>query len=173
CSSDLVGGQLCEAPLFMIFNYKDLIVKPGKQAQLDCGVHGNYSHCLWEKDNYIFQVENVYKGMYKGLRRPDSIEDNQCGIVVEHTTNKTHGVWTCTVYNSEYGAFVASKNCVITVKPTPTKVSTKQITAYPGDLHEIKCSVMAARPAVKITWTLNARDITADAEAKEIYNNQE
>ncbi|CAL4216982.1 unnamed protein product, partial [Meganyctiphanes norvegica] len=57
------------------------------------------------------------------------------------------------------------------VAPTPTKVSPKQITAYPGDLQEIECSVMAARPAVKITWTLNGINITSDADAKNTRNN--
>ncbi|CAL4059149.1 unnamed protein product, partial [Meganyctiphanes norvegica] len=56
------------------------------------------------------------------------------------------------------------------VAPTQTKVSPMQITAYPGDLREIECSVMAARPAVKITWTLNGRDITSDAQDNEIAN---
>ncbi|CAL4061845.1 unnamed protein product, partial [Meganyctiphanes norvegica] len=58
-------------------------------------------------------------------------------------------------------------------KPTPAKVSPKQITAYPGDLQKIECSVMAATPAVKITWILNGRNITSDAEAKDTHNNHD
>ena len=56
------------------------------------------------------------------------------------------------------------------VAPTPTKMSPKQIIAYPGDQQEIECSVTAARPAVKITWTSNGRDITAHAKAVERHN---
>ncbi|CAL4067331.1 unnamed protein product, partial [Meganyctiphanes norvegica] len=102
------------------------------------------------------------------LKRPDNVEGNQCGIVLEQATNDNHGTWTCKVFNTKYGALVGSKNLIITVKPTPTKVSTKQITAYPGDLREIKCSVMEARPAIKVIWTLNGRDITSEAESMEI-----
>ncbi|CAL4188921.1 unnamed protein product, partial [Meganyctiphanes norvegica] len=115
-------------------------------------------------------VADVYDGIYSGLRRPDSTEDNQCGIVVEQASNVNNGRWTCIIYNTQYGAFVGSKNLVITVAPTPTKMSPKQIIAYPGDQQEIECSVTAARPAVKITWTSNGRDITAHAKAVERHN---
>ena len=62
------------------------------------------------------QVADVYDGIYSGLRRPDSTEDNQCGIVVEQASNVNNGRWTCTIYNTQYGAFVGSKNLVITGK---------------------------------------------------------
>ncbi|CAL4143117.1 unnamed protein product, partial [Meganyctiphanes norvegica] len=119
-------------------------------------------------------VEDVYEGMHRGLRRPDNTEGNQCGIVVEQATNETHGIWTCKIYKTQYGPFVGSKDLVITVKPTQSQVSPKKITAYPGDLQEILCSVTAARPAVKITWILNGKDITQDALTKDkphdLYN---
>ncbi|CAL4060384.1 unnamed protein product, partial [Meganyctiphanes norvegica] len=118
-------------------------------------------------------VEDVCDGMHSLLRRPDNTEGNQCGIVVEQASNESHGIWTCKIFNTQYGELVGSKNLVITVKPTTTKLSPKKIMAYPGDLREIECSVMAARPAVKITWTINGRDITAHADAVERYNNHD
>ncbi|CAL4163504.1 unnamed protein product, partial [Meganyctiphanes norvegica] len=116
-------------------------------------------------------VEDVYNGNHTGLRRSDNTKDNQCGIVVEQASNETHGRWSCAIYDTQNRAFVASKNLVVTVAPTPAKMSPQQIIAYPGDQQEIECSVMAARPAAKITWTINGRDITADAEAVEKHNN--
>ncbi|CAL4112830.1 unnamed protein product, partial [Meganyctiphanes norvegica] len=44
---------LCEVPL--IFNYNKLILNPGDQVQLVCGIKGNYSHCVWEKDTNIIK----------------------------------------------------------------------------------------------------------------------
>ncbi|CAL4059151.1 unnamed protein product, partial [Meganyctiphanes norvegica] len=97
CSRNDMAATLCEVPLLMLFNYNELVVNHGEQAQLDCGIKGNYSQCFWEKDYTIFQVEDVYKGMHRGLRRPDNQVDNQCGIVIDQATNETHGTWTCII----------------------------------------------------------------------------
>ena len=43
-------------------------------------------------------------------------------------------------------------------------VSPQELVVNAGVMQEVKCSVGAARPAVNITWTLNGRDITAEAE---------
>ncbi|CAL4218395.1 unnamed protein product, partial [Meganyctiphanes norvegica] len=48
CSLDL-ASPLCEVPL--LSKYTEVIVNPGDQAQLNCSFKGNYSHCVWEKDN--------------------------------------------------------------------------------------------------------------------------
>ncbi|CAL4075470.1 unnamed protein product, partial [Meganyctiphanes norvegica] len=56
------------------------------------------------------------------------------------------------------------------VAPTPTKVSPNNIKAYSGDLQEIECTVLAAAPAAKITWTFNDKNLTSNAEAKETHN---
>ncbi|CAL4216744.1 unnamed protein product, partial [Meganyctiphanes norvegica] len=47
CSYAWDAAPLCEVPL--LFNYNDLIVNPGELVQLDCGIIGNYTHCVWEK----------------------------------------------------------------------------------------------------------------------------
>ncbi|CAL4096487.1 unnamed protein product, partial [Meganyctiphanes norvegica] len=100
------AAPLCEVPL--LFNYNDLIVNPGEQVPLECGMIGNYSHCLWEKDTNTILVEDVYNGTHSGLMRPNNTEGNQCGIVVEQALIETHGIWTCKIYNTQYGEFVGS-----------------------------------------------------------------
>ncbi|CAL4060343.1 unnamed protein product [Meganyctiphanes norvegica] len=150
----------------LLFNFNEMIVNPNEKVQLDCGIMGEKRYCVWEKDNDIFQVEDVYEGVYSGMGRPENTEGNQCGIVVDQATIEDHGIWTCKIY-IRGTALVGSKNVVITVKPTQAEVSPQQVTANAGDLSEVECSVMAARPAVRITWTLNGRDITSDAQAEE------
>ncbi|CAL4174282.1 unnamed protein product, partial [Meganyctiphanes norvegica] len=98
----------------LLFNSNDLIVNPGEQVQLDCGIIGNYTHCVWEKDINILKVQDVYVGIHSGLRRPDNTEGNQCGIVVEQASKETNGRWTCKIYNKQYGALLGFKNIVIT-----------------------------------------------------------
>ncbi|CAL4109584.1 unnamed protein product, partial [Meganyctiphanes norvegica] len=89
---------LCEDPGTLLFNSNEAFVKPNEELQLHCGIRGDYYYCLWEKDTNIIQVEDVYKGMYKGLSRPEYAEHNQCGIIVDKITSADEGNWTCTIY---------------------------------------------------------------------------
>ena len=45
-----------------------------------------------------FQVEDVYKGVYSGIRGPENTEVNQCGIVINQATTENQGIWTCKIY---------------------------------------------------------------------------
>ncbi|CAL4183217.1 unnamed protein product, partial [Meganyctiphanes norvegica] len=44
---------LCEDPGNLQFNPKDVFVSPNEKVQLYCGIGGNYSYCIWEKDTNI------------------------------------------------------------------------------------------------------------------------
>lgn len=150
----------------LLFNFEEIIVNPNEKVQLDCGIQGDMRYCVWEKDNDIYQVQDVYENVYSGMGKPENSEGNQCGITVESATIEDHGVWTCKIY-IKGTALQGSKNVIITVKPTQAEVAPNTITANADDQQDVECTVMAARPAVKINWVLNGRDITSEAQAEE------
>jgi len=166
-NQDVDFSRVRSAGQELLFNFNEMIVNPNEKVQLDCGIKGDYRYCVWEKDTDIFQVQDVYEDVYSGMGKPDIVDEtNQCGIVVDQATIEDHGIWTCKIY-IRGTALVGSKNVVITVKPTQAEVSPQQVTANADELQEVECSVMAARPAVKITWKLNGKDVTSEAMAEE------
>lgn len=165
-NQDMDFSRVRAAGTELQFNFDEVIVNPNEKVQLDCGIIGEYRYCVWEKENEIYQVEDVYEAVYSGMSKPEITEGNQCGIVVEQATIEDHGMWTCKIY-IKGTALQGTKNVIITVKPTQAEVSPQQITANADDQQDVECSVMAARPAVKINWVLNGKDITHEAQAEE------
>ncbi|CAL4127926.1 unnamed protein product, partial [Meganyctiphanes norvegica] len=46
---------LCEDPGNLQFNHKDVFVSPNEKVHLYCGMGGDYSYCIWEKDSNIIK----------------------------------------------------------------------------------------------------------------------
>ncbi|CAL4102847.1 unnamed protein product, partial [Meganyctiphanes norvegica] len=105
---------LCEDPANMQFNPKDVFVSPNEKVHLYCGIGTDYSYCIWEKDTNIITIENVNRGLYRGISRPEKKSNNQCGIVLDQASIEDQGIWTCKVYrNGE--VFMDSKNVILKV----------------------------------------------------------
>jgi len=151
--------------LDLIFNSEMIDVKPNMTINLDCGTRKDYRYCVWEHNNEVFQVEDIYDGVYEGKGKPSVTDDNQCGIVLENAHNKDHGTWTCTIF-VRGSSLVGSKNISIMMKPTEPKVSADVIEATTTEEVEVQCSVMDARPAADILWFVGDWEITTDAESE-------
>ncbi|CAL4089726.1 unnamed protein product, partial [Meganyctiphanes norvegica] len=105
---------LCEDPGNLQFNNKDVFVSPNEKVQLYCGIGGDYSYCIWEKDTNIIKIEDVNRGLYRGISRPEKSSNNQCGIVLDQASIEDQGKWTCKVYRNGK-VFMDSKNVTLTV----------------------------------------------------------
>ncbi|XP_071536721.1 fasciclin-3 isoform X9 [Panulirus ornatus] len=155
----------------LIFDRSKIIVNPGDQLDLDCGVRGDKRYCIWENESgHIYQVEDVYVNVYDGMRKPANTEGNECGIVINSADIEHHGLWTCKVFVVG-DSLVGSKNVIVTIKPTSPILELDDgqgsFLVTSEDETPIKCSVAAARPAVGIRWYLGETDITASAEKEE------
>nr|XP_045588248.1 asialoglycoprotein receptor 1-like isoform X1 [Procambarus clarkii] len=83
----------------IIFDVADVEVTPGQTLTLSCGVRQEFRHCLWENERGdIFQVEDVHAGVHPGLRAPEDLTDNQCGVVIDSVSVEDLGAWTCRVF---------------------------------------------------------------------------
>ncbi|CAL4124710.1 unnamed protein product, partial [Meganyctiphanes norvegica] len=105
---------LCEDLGPLLFNSNDVFVNINEKIELNCGIRSDYLYCFWEKDANIFMTEDVYKGMYSGLSRPDKTTHNQCGIVVDKATIEDQGIWTCKIHN-QATVLTGSKKVILTV----------------------------------------------------------
>ncbi|CAL4140937.1 unnamed protein product, partial [Meganyctiphanes norvegica] len=105
---------LCEDQGPLLFNSNDAYVNMNEKIEIKCGIRGDYFYCVWEKDTNIFRTEDVYKGMYSGMSRPDKTTNNQCGIVLNRTTLEDNGIWTCKVY-TQWKVLEGSKKVTLTV----------------------------------------------------------
>jgi len=143
----------------IIFNTDEMFVKLNETINLDCGFQGSYRYCLWEHAGEKLDTVDIYDGNYGGLSKPENIEGNQCGIVLDSAATEDHGVWTCKVL-IKGEAVVASKNVTILVKPTQATVTPVDLTANSNEETSIECIVMKARPAVQLRWFLDEEDIT-------------
>ncbi|XP_069939805.1 regenerating islet-derived protein 4-like isoform X2 [Cherax quadricarinatus] len=82
----------------LIFDTADVQVIPGQSLTLTCGVKQDFRLCFWENDRGdIFQVEDVHAGVHPGMRTPEDLTDNQCGVVIESLGVEDLGKWTCKV----------------------------------------------------------------------------
>lgn len=170
-SGDVVFSGVRGEEVSLIFDRSKIIVNPGDQLDLDCGVRGDKRYCIWENESgHIYQVEDVYVNVYDGMRKPANTEGNECGIVINSADIEHHGLWTCKVFVVG-DSLVGSKNVIVTIKPTSPILELDDgqgsFLVTSEDETPIKCSVAAARPAVGIRWYLGETDITASAEKEE------
>ncbi|XP_069195472.1 fasciclin-3 isoform X11 [Procambarus clarkii] len=172
-SRDQYSGQIGvrSADVSLIFDPSEIVVNPGDQLNLDCGVQGERRYCIWENENnQILQVEDVYSNVYDGVSKPANTVGNECGIVINSADIGHHGRWTCKVFVVGK-SLVGSKNVIVTIKPTSpileVDTSSGGLEVTSEDEKPVKCSVAAARPAVGIRWYLGDRDITTFAETEE------
>lgn len=153
-------------PVSIIFDTKRIIVNPGMQLHLDCGVSGEYRYCHWEKGpTTVLQVQDVHDGVIDGLRKPDITQGNECGIVINSVTNEEHGAWTCKVFVVG-NTLTATKNVTVTIRPTQPllEVPSDPLYVSEGEQQSVTCSVAAARPMVAINWYLGDEDITYNSK---------
>ncbi|KAK8740403.1 hypothetical protein OTU49_002893 [Cherax quadricarinatus] len=154
----------------LIFDDSEIVVNPGDQLNLDCGVHGQSRYCIWESESgQILQVEDVYSNVFDGVSKPVNTVGNECGIVINSADIGHHGQWTCKVFVVGK-SLVGTKNVIVTIKPTSPILevdSSRGLVVTNEDETPVKCSVAAARPAVGIRWYLGDRDITVSAETEE------
>lgn len=169
-NGDVVFNRVRSADVALIFDEKEIVVNPGEQLDLACGVQGNYRYCIWETGPTIYQVEDVYEAVYPGFSKPAVTEGNECGVVITSANIEHHGSWTCKVF-AKGSSLVATKNVIVTIKPTSPllEVDTSRgvLEVSNEEESDVKCSVAAARPAVGIRWFLGDRDITVFADSEE------
>ncbi|XP_045602818.1 fasciclin-3 isoform X2 [Procambarus clarkii] len=170
-NGDVVFSGVRSADVSLIFDPSEIVVNPGDQLNLDCGVQGERRYCIWENENnQILQVEDVYSNVYDGVSKPANTVGNECGIVINSADIGHHGRWTCKVFVVGK-SLVGSKNVIVTIKPTSpileVDTSSGGLEVTSEDEKPVKCSVAAARPAVGIRWYLGDRDITTFAETEE------
>ncbi|KAK8749188.1 hypothetical protein OTU49_015723 [Cherax quadricarinatus] len=83
----------------LIFDATHVKVITGESLALNCGVEQDFRHCVWENDRgNIFQVEDVHTGFHHGMRAPEDLTNNQCGIIIDSVSNEDLGEWRCTVH---------------------------------------------------------------------------
>lgn len=150
----------------IIFNSDEIHAKPNEKVELDCGINGTYRYCIWEHGGDVFQTEDIHDGVYEGWSQPETLEENQCGIVLDSASTENHGEWTCKIF-IKGGSLMGSKNITIPVKPTQAKITPAELIANADEETKIECSVMAARPAVELKWLLNDEDITEQSVAED------
>ena len=51
--------------------------------------------------------------LHRGIERPENMDANQCGIVVDQATIDVHGIWTCIIYNQRNQTYVDSRNVIV------------------------------------------------------------
>ncbi|KAK8749195.1 hypothetical protein OTU49_015724, partial [Cherax quadricarinatus] len=82
-----------------IFDTADVAVTTGETLELKCGVKQDFRYCVWENEKgYIYQVEDVHAGVHAGMRAPEDLTDNQCGVVIDSIGAQDLGAWTCKVH---------------------------------------------------------------------------
>ncbi|XP_045115621.1 fasciclin-3-like isoform X3 [Portunus trituberculatus] len=157
-------GARSEKPS-MIFDTTEVVVNPGDPLNLECGLDGEFRHCIWMHEPDIYQVLDVYSNMYPGLREPENKENNQCGIIVDSVNIKHHGVWTCRVFVPG-DSLSDSKKVVVTIQPTSPliMIDTSRLEVVTTEERSVVCSVEIARPAVGMKWYLGDEDITKMSE---------
>jgi len=148
----------------IIFSPEEMFVNLNEKTNIDCGFQGSYRYCIWEHMGGLFDTVDIHEGIYPGLSKPENIEGNQCGIVLDSASNQDHGEWTCKVF-IKGDAIVGSKNVTILVPPTQAKVTPSDINAKANEETMIECIIMEARPAVQIMWLLDEEDITQLSQA--------
>nr|XP_053639973.1 uncharacterized protein LOC128694018 isoform X5 [Cherax quadricarinatus] len=169
-TGDVVFNGVRSTDVSLIFDDSEIVVNPGDQLNLDCGVHGQSRYCIWESESgQILQVEDVYSNVFDGVSKPVNTVGNECGIVINSADIGHHGQWTCKVFVVGK-SLVGTKNVIVTIKPTSPILevdSSRGLVVTNEDETPVKCSVAAARPAVGIRWYLGDRDITVSAETEE------
>jgi len=164
----LVAAALAQDESRIIFNTDEVLVNINEMVSLDCGFQGTYRYCVWEHAGELFDVVDIHNNIYSGLSKPENVEGNQCGIVLDSVAAEDHGEWTCKVY-IKGNIVVGSKNDVtILVKPPQAKITPTEVTVKAGEEKLIKCIVMEARPAVQLRWFLDQEDITEYSQVKDI-----
>ncbi|KAK8749388.1 hypothetical protein OTU49_017526 [Cherax quadricarinatus] len=83
----------------LIFDAAEVKATPGESLTLSCGVKQEFSFCIWDHENgRSFQATAVHKGVHPGMRAPEDLTDNQCGIVIDSVSIEDSGEWTCRVF---------------------------------------------------------------------------
>lgn len=159
CVLLLVTASIGENQTVLVFTNSEISVKINDSLHLDCGVIGTYRNCMWVHGEELLDTQDIHDGIYPGLSKPEDIQSNQCGIVLESATAEDHGEWTCKVHTNN-GLLLGSKNVTVFVKPGQGKITPAELIANELEEISVECSVQAARPAVQLRWFFDEEDIT-------------
>ncbi|XP_053631623.2 snaclec 3 [Cherax quadricarinatus] len=97
----------------LIFDAADITVTSGESLTLSCGVKQDFHLCFWDhEDRRSFQVDNVHSGVHPGMRAPEDLTDNQCGIVIDSVSVEDSGAWTCRVFLTGRGGELRNSKTV-------------------------------------------------------------
>ncbi|CAL4092825.1 unnamed protein product, partial [Meganyctiphanes norvegica] len=148
------------------FNNKEVFVSPNEKVHLYCGMGTDYSYCIWEKDTNIITLEDVNKGLYRGISRPEKSSNNQCGLVLDQASLEDQGIWTCKVYRNGK-VFMDSKKVTLTVNGISTPpcysecgIEHDWVCGSDGNSYQNPCQLLATDceyPAENITIKHNTR----------------
>ncbi|KAK8749179.1 hypothetical protein OTU49_015719, partial [Cherax quadricarinatus] len=95
-------GSASDASL--IFDADNVKVTPGESLTLSCGVKQEFILCIWDhEDGRSVQAKDVHSGFHPGMRAPEDLTDNQCGIVINSVSVEDSGKWTCRVFLTSGG----------------------------------------------------------------------
>nr|XP_045588173.1 uncharacterized protein LOC123750095 isoform X1 [Procambarus clarkii] len=124
CALLIIVLALASADATLIFDASDVKATPGTSLALSCGVKEDFRLCFWDhEDGRSFQVEDVHAGVHPGLRAPEDLIDNQCGVVIDSVSVEDSGAWTCRVFLADNGGELRNTKIVAACHDPFTYVS--------------------------------------------------